>query len=271
MRGRDILSMCGRNVILIPLVSMASPFLSLVIPAYNEALRLPDTLSRCLAFLESWNHTWEIVVVDDGSIDRTASIVEEFHARDERVRLVRGAHQGKGSAVRTGMLSASGHWRFFADADLSMDLSELPKFFDQPADVALASREAEGAQRIGEPFGRHLVGRIFNLCVRALVVPGIHDTQCGYKLFSEEATRALFSASRVNGFAFDVELIFLARRAGLRVREIPIVWRHKPGSRVRMRSGLDAFRQLLEIRRNAVLGHYDGLLAEAAPARRAGL
>ncbi len=257
-----------------PSVSMAPPFLSVVIPAYNESLRLPHTLDRCVTFLESWNNTWEIVVVDDGSVDDTASVVEGFHARDPRIRLLHANHGGKGSAVRAGMLNAAGRWRLFADADLSMDLSELPKFFEQPADVAIASREAPGAARIGEPFGRHLVGRLFNLAVRALVVPGVHDTQCGYKLFSDASARALFRASRINGFAFDVELIFLARRAGLCVREIPIVWRHKPGSRVRMQTGLAAFRQLLEIRRNALLGRYDDvnelgeLPAEAAPTDR---
>ncbi len=240
---------------------MASPFLSVVVPAYNEALRLPHTLGRCVAFLESWNETWEIIVVDDGSSDDTAAIVERLHGRDERIRLLRADHGGKGSAVRTGMLSAQGRWRLFADADLSMDLSELPKFFEQPTDVAIASREAAGAERIGEPLTRHLVGRLFNLCVRALVVPGIHDTQCGYKLFTDSATRTLFSASRVDGFAFDVELIFLARRAGLRIREVPIVWRHKPGTRVKMQTGLAAFRQLLQIRRHALVGDYDNLLA----------
>jgi len=239
---------------------MATPFLSVVIPAYNESLRLPHTLGRCVAFLEGFHETWEIVVVDDGSTDDTASVVDACHSRDDRIRLVRSAHAGKGSAVRAGMLNATGRWRLFADADLSMDLSELPKFFEPPADVAIASREARGAKRIGEPFVRHLIGRLFNLCVRTLVVPGIHDTQCGYKLFTESATQALFRTSRVDGFAFDVELIFLARRAGLRVREVPIVWRHRPGSRVRMQTGLAAFRQLLEIRRNARVGRYDGLL-----------
>jgi glycosyltransferase involved in cell wall biosynthesis len=251
---------------------MTSPFLSVVIPAYNESLRLPHTLGRCIAFLEGWHETWEILVVDDGSADDTAAIVERLHARDGRVRLLRAGHGGKGSAVRQGMLAASGRWRLFADADLSMDLSELPKFFERPADVAIASREAPGAERIGEPLARHVAGRMFNWCVRMLVVTGIDDTQCGYKLFSAAATRRLFPASRVDGFAFDVELLFLARRAGLTVREVPIVWRHKPGSRVRMKTGLSAFKQLLAIRGNALLGRYNRLPEEesVSPARRAG-
>jgi dolichyl-phosphate beta-glucosyltransferase len=246
---------------------MTSPFLSVVIPAFNESLRLPHTLGRCMAFLEGWHETWEILVVDDGSSDDTAAVVERFHQRDERVRLLRVNHGGKGSAVRAGMLQATGRWRLFADADLSMDLSELPRFFDPVADVAIASREAPGAERIGEPLARHLLGRVFNFCVRAIVVPGIQDTQCGYKLFSDAAAQMLFTASRINGFAFDVELIFLAHRARLRVREVPIVWRHKPGSRVGMQTGLAAFRQLIEIRRHALLGHYDGLLAQRSQAR----
>ena len=236
---------------------MPAPFLSVVIPAYNESLRLTQTLTRCVAFLTSWGKTWELLVVDDGSTDDTAAIVERAAAVDSRVRLLRGAHGGKGSAVRLGMLAATGQWRLFADADLSMDLDELPKFFDEPAEVAVASREAPGAQRIGEPMTRHLIGRVFNLCVRMLVVPGIHDTQCGYKLFSAAAAKDLFATGRLNGFAFDVELLFLARRAGLTIREVPVTWRHKPGSRVRTLSGLKAFAQLVEIRRNSLLGRYD--------------
>ncbi len=242
-----------------------SPFLSVVVPAYNESRRLPQTIGRCVACLEAWGPTWEIVVVDDGSTDDTAAVVQQWHAREPRVRLLHVAHAGKGSAVRVGMLNAVGRWRFFADADLSMDLSELPRFFEPPADVAIASREAEGAQRIGEPLSRHLIGRLFNLCVRALVVSGVHDTQCGYKLFTDHAARALFGASRVNGFAFDAELIFLARRTGLRVREVPIVWTHTPGSHMRLRTGLAAFRQLLEIRRHAFLGHYDAAAVPDLP------
>jgi len=252
---------------------MTPPFLSVVIPAYNESLRLPHTLGRCMAFLEGWGETWEVIVVDDGSTDDTAAIVERLHARDVRVRLLRTEHGGKGRAVRTGMLEASGRWRLFADADLSVDLSELPKFFDVPVDVAIASREAPGAQRIDEPLTRHLVGRVFNWCVRLLVVPGIQDTQCGHKIFTAAATRALFPLSRIDGFALDVELLFLARRAGLRIREVPVIWRHKAGTRVRMQSGLSAFRQLLQIRRNALLGLYERQPAEETlpPVRRAGL
>jgi dolichyl-phosphate beta-glucosyltransferase len=129
--------------------------------------------------------------------------------------------------------------------------------------VAIGSREAVGASRIGEPVWRHLIGRIFNLGVRLIAVPGIHDTQCGYKLFSAAATERLFATGRLNGFAFDVELLYLARRAGLQIREVPITWHHRPGSRVRLGTGLAAFLQILQIRWNDLLGRYDAELQRA--------
>jgi dolichyl-phosphate beta-glucosyltransferase len=241
---------------------MDSPQLSVVIPAYNESARLLDTLQRCAARLDALVPTWEIVVADDGSADDTREIVRGMADADARVRLSTGAHAGKGAAVRRGMLAAHGAWRFFADADLSMDLDQLPRFFEAGGDVTIASREAPGAQRIGEPWSRHVIGRAFNLVVRLLAVPGVHDTQCGYKLFSAKAVQDLFPIARLDGFAFDVELLYLARRAGMQIREVPVIWVHRPGSRVRIRTGLLAFLQVLEIRWNDLLGRYD-----AAPRR----
>lgn len=236
---------------------MESPQLSVVIPAYNESARLLDTLQRCAARLETLVPSWEIVVADDGSADATREIVRRMADADARVRLSTGAHGGKGAAVRRGMLAARGTWRFFADADLSMDLDQLPRFFGAGGDVTIASREAPGAQRIGEPWSRHVIGRAFNLVVRLFAVPGVHDTQCGYKLFSARAVQELFPIARLNGFAFDVELLYLARRAGLTIREVPVTWSYRPGSRVRVRTGLAAFLQVLEIRWNDLLGRYD--------------
>ena len=206
--------------------------------------------------------TWEIVVVDDGSVDDTRDIAARVAERDARVRLIAAEHGGKGAAVRRGMLAARGQWCFFADADLSMELDQLPRFLAEDADITIASREAPGAERIGEPWSRHVIGRIFNVIVRLAAVPGIHDTQCGYKLFSAAAVRQLFPASRLNGFAFDVELLYLARRAGLRVREVPVTWYYRPGSRVRLKTGLAAFLQVLEIRWNDVLGRYGAATRE---------
>jgi glycosyltransferase involved in cell wall biosynthesis len=236
---------------------MEPPHLSVVIPAYNESRRLRDTLQRCTAWLQSSVPDWEVIVVDDGSEDDTRAIAGAVAAQDGRVRLIEAAHGGKGAAVRRGMLAARGRWCFFADADLSMDLAQLPGFFAAEGDVIIASREAPGARRIGEPWSRHLIGRLFNLVVRLVAVPGVQDTQCGYKLFSAQAVQRLFPVGRLNGFAFDVELLYLARRAGLRIREVPITWRYRPGSRVRLRTGLAAFLQILEIRWNDLLGRYD--------------
>ena len=234
-----------------------TPYLSVVIPAYNESQRLGATVRSCAGFLEGWASSWEILVVDDGSTDGTAAVVERLAASEPRVRLIRAPHGGKGAAVRRGMLAARGSWRLFADADLSMDLQDLSRFFEVPADVAIGSREAPGSRRIGEPAWRHIVGRAFNVYVRLLAVRGIRDTQCGYKLFTAEAATRLFGTARLDGFAFDVELLFLARRAGLRVREVPITWRHRSGTRVNLRTGVVGFLQILQIRWNDLLGRYD--------------
>lgn len=242
---------------------METPHFSLVIPAYNESSRLRHTLQRCIATLEKHLPSWEIIVVDDGSADDTRDIAAQVAERDARVHLLQLPHAGKGAAVQRGMLAARGRWRFFADADLSMDLEQLPRFFAAGADIVIASREAPGAQRIGEPAARHLIGRIFNLLVRVVAVPGIHDTQCGYKLFSDRAADQLFRITRLRGFAFDVELLFLARRAGFQIREVPITWHHRSGSRVRLRTGLAAFAQVLQIRWNDVMGRYDAGLRSA--------
>jgi glycosyltransferase involved in cell wall biosynthesis len=221
--------------------------LSVVIPAYNESRRLPGTLDRVAGHLSAYPDSWEIVVADDGSTDDSAAIVERYSASEPRIRLLRCPHGGKGSAVRAGMLAAAGRWRLFVDADLPVDLAELPRFLEVPTDVAIGSREAPGARRIGEPRTRHLMGRTFNMCAQLLLVPGINDTQCGCKLFSASAARQLFTESSVDGFAFDVELLFLARRAGFTVREVPLTWHYRPGSRVRLSTGLKAFGQLLTI------------------------
>jgi dolichyl-phosphate beta-glucosyltransferase len=239
---------------------MSVPELSIIIPAYNESRRLPATLTDCSAFLATWGASWELIVVDDGSDDETAAVVARVAAGDPRVRVMTVPHAGKGSAVRRGMLAARGRWRFCADADLSMDLHELYRFFEQPVDVAIGSREAPGARRVGEPTWRHVIGRVFNWWVRLVAVRGVHDTQCGYKLFSERAAVALFGMSRLDGFAFDVEVLYLARRSGMSLREVPITWRYRRGTRVRPANGIRAFAQILRVRWNDALGRYDEAL-----------
>ncbi len=271
---------------------MKARFLSVVVPAFNEAARIADTLSKVAAEIDRLGIDAEVLVVDDGSTDATASIVDDASRSDPRVKLVRVPHAGKGAAVRRGMLDATGAWRFLADADLSMPISELPRFISAsakgygetssafaegfgaassafaegfgeartsatlPADVLVGSREAAGATRIGEPWSRHAIGRVFNWFVKLLVLRGVDDTQCGFKLFSAHAAETLFPLQRLDGFGFDVEILFLARRAGLVVREIPVTWEYRRESKVNVASGGRGFLDLVRIRWNQLRGAY---------------
>jgi dolichyl-phosphate beta-glucosyltransferase len=164
--------------------------------------------------------------------------------------------------VSAGLLAARGRYRFICDADLSMPVHELPRFMPPAlggADVAIGSREAAGARRVGEPLSRHLAGRAFNTLVRWLLVPGIQDTQCGFKMFTAEAVEAVFPHVRVEGWAFDLEALVIARRRGLHIREVPIEWHYREASQVRMlRDGVGMFRELLRIRTRARRGVYEG-------------
>ncbi|HZS02577.1 MAG TPA: dolichyl-phosphate beta-glucosyltransferase [Chloroflexota bacterium] len=239
---------------------MPAPFVSIVIPAFNEAERLPATLAQLGQFLGGEAYPAEIVVVDDGSTDRTVAVAEQAAAADPRVRVLRAPHRGKGAAVRRGMLEAQGAVRVMCDADLSMPAHELPKLLAPlaaGADVALATREGAGARRIGEPYLRHLMGRVFNTLVRLLAVPGLHDTQCGFKAFTAASAVALFGASTVDGFGFDVEVLYLARKRGLRLVEVPIAWYYQASSRVSpLRDTIRMIRDVLRVRWNDARGVY---------------
>jgi len=249
---------------------VTSPAFSVVVPVYNEAAGIADTVQRLTRYLAGTALSWEIVIVDDGSADATAATVESLAASDPRVRLVRGGRHGKGAAVRRGMLEASGAWRFMADADLSMPPANIGRFFTvlkgapPVPHVLIGSREAPGSERVGEPWRRHVVGRAFNLLVQAVVLPGIQDTQCGFKLFSAEAAAALFPRTTIDGFAFDVEVLALARRSGYGVREVGIEWHCRPDSRVSAWRGAAAFADILRVRWNAWTGRYRGIPAPAA-------
>lgn len=224
--------------------------LSVVIPAYNEENRLPGTLAAILLFLRARGRAFEIVVVDDGSTDQTVAIAEQA---GPEVRVLKNpGNRGKGYSVRNGMLSAQGEWRLMCDADLSTpieELSALEEALQGGAQIAIASRAVEGAQlEKRQSIMRESSGRFFNLLVRWLHLKGIKDTQCGFKLFTAGAAEAAFRESRLDGFAFDVEALVLARRQGFTIREVPVRWRNDEQSRVSFGRGLAAFIDLFRLR-----------------------
>ena len=239
---------------------MLSVFLSIVIPTYDEESLILGTLEQVVGFLATCQYSWEVVVADDGSTDGTAQLVGNFAANHPGVRLLCLRHHGKGWAVQQGMLEAYGEYRFLCDADLSMPIEQLERFLPprvSDLDIGIGSREAPGARRVGEPAFRHIMGRIYNILVRSLAVPGVNDTQCGFKCFRGEIVPQLFHRQTMHGFAFDVEVLFLAAREGLNVREIPIDWYYRQQSKVRpLRDALFMTRDLLKIRWRYSRGMY---------------
>jgi dolichyl-phosphate beta-glucosyltransferase len=241
-------------------MTAGGPALSVIVPAYNEAKRLPRTLERVVAYLRDREPSFEVVVVDDGSSDGTADCVRAVG--DPRVTLVRNdTNRGKGHAVRRGMLLARGTRRLMTDADLSTPIEELERFqgrMDEGHDIVIASRALPGANiEVRQPWYRENMGRVFNLMVRLLVLPGLWDTQCGFKLFSARAAEEAFSRARLDGFSFDVETLFIARRRGLRILEIPVTWRNDAATHVGLLRGFLAFVDLVRIRGRALFGRLD--------------
>ncbi len=232
---------------------MTRPFLSVVIPAYNEERRLPATLERVVGFLETRDYSWEVVVADDGSGDATGRIVTELAAGRPEIRLLSLPHRGKGGAVKAGMLAALGEYRFLCDADLSMPIEQVERFLPprlEGVEVGIGSRQAAGSRRIDEPLGRYFTSRVYNRMIRLLLLPGIQDTQCGFKGFRGEAAEELFGRLEAEDYAFDVEVLYTARQLGMGMREVAIDWRYGKGSRVRpVRDGIGMVRDLLRMRR----------------------
>lgn len=225
--------------------------LSVVIPAYNETARLEPTLRRVIDYCRAHCPDFEILVVDDGSTDGTPDLVERIAAAERGVKLIAlGANRGKGAAVRSGMLAARGREVLFSDADLATPIEELDKLRQRLADgcdIAIGSRAAPGADiRVRQHPMRELMGRTFNLMVRVAALGGIRDTQCGFKLFRRDAARDLFGRARLDGFAFDVEVLWLAR-GRYQVAEVPVVWSHVDDSKVS--PGGDAARMFVDLLR----------------------
>lgn len=237
------------------------PFLSIVIPAHNEEKRLPPSLGRIHQYLSAQSYTYEVIVVENGSHDRTSEVVREFAVEHPYVQLLEVKTRGKGLAVKAGMLHARGEYRFICDTDLSMPIEEIAKFLP-PAhthyDVLIGSREGKGARRIGEPEYRHLMGRVLNAIVKLTAVPDFEDTQCGFKMFTRAAAEDLFSVQRMTGIGFDVELIYVAKKRGYRIVDVPITWYFDPDSRMRLfQDSLKVLLEIWEIRRNWRKGLYD--------------
>ncbi len=235
------------------------PYLSIVIPAHNEEHRLPPTLAKIDAFLENQSYDAEVLIVENGSSDRTVEVARHFSETHPYVRLIEVETRGKGLAVKAGMLAARGAYRFICDADLSMPIDELPQFFadTQEYDLVIGTREGQGARRIGEPEYRHVMGRVNNWLIKLFAVRGFEDTQCGFKLFKQQAAEDLFGVQRMNGIGFDVELIFVAKKRGYKIREVPITWYFDPDSRMRLvRDSLNMLREIWMIRRNWQRGLY---------------
>ncbi len=215
-----------------------TPDISIVIPAYNEEIRLPATLQKLQQFFAStgWHANTSVLVVDDGSTDATVNIVRTMQKTWKNLDLLVLPHVGKGAAIRNGLLYANGNYIMFCDADMAMPVDQLPRFFppiSPDADIIIGSRELPDSHRYQEPFYRHFMGRMFNQVTQFLVLPGLEDTQCGFKRFTRPAARKLAEHQLVDGMAFDVELLALARHFQYSIAEIPIDWHHDSHSKVR--------------------------------------
>lgn len=234
--------------------------LSVVIPAFNEERRIGATLDALAGYLQQQPFEWDVLVVDDGSTDATAEVVADKSGPDARVWAASVPHRGKGWAVRTGMLAAKGRFRLMFDADMAMPVTQIGSFLarmEEGWDIVIGSREAAGARRSGESAARHIRGRVFNRAVSLLAVSGYRDTQCGFKCFRGEAADRLFELQRTNGLAFDVEILYLARKMDLRVLEMPIDWRHDSSSKVRpLADALEMLRDAALVRLRDARGLY---------------
>jgi len=244
--------------------TMTPPRYSIIVPAYNEAERLSSSLERILAYIEESKWSAEIIVVNDGSRDETAAVVKEFAQRNPSVRLIENpGNRGKGYSVRNGMLSASGQLLLFTDADLSSPIEEAPKLLAEiengRADVAIGSRYLQSElQTRKQPIHRRMLGRAFNVALRAILGLSYVDTQCGFKAFSRNAVNTIFPNMKIERWGFDPEILFLAKRYALRVIEVPVSWAHDHRSKINpIRDGARMFGELMRVRLNSLGGKYN--------------
>jgi len=242
---------------------MATPRLSIVIPAYNESARIGQTLERVLACVDRQGWDAEVLVVDDGSEDRTVEIVRGWMERSTRLRLVRNVgNRGKGYSVRNGLLQAAGEVVMFTDADLSAPMEEAERLLaaiQEGADVAIGSRWMDRTrQTIHQPLYRRFFGRCFNWVTRTVMGLPFKDTQCGFKAFTRAAAQVIFRLQRIERWGFDPEVLFIARKLGYTIREVPVTWGHDERSRMSyLRDGLKMLEEMAAIRGNSLAGRYD--------------
>jgi dolichyl-phosphate beta-glucosyltransferase len=221
---------------------------------------LPTSLAQVDQFVAAQTYPIEVIVVNNNSRDTTLQIAQHFAAAHPYARVLNQPRQGKGAAVQTGMLAGQGEYLFICDADFSMPVEEISKFIPPAVDhydVAIASREAPGARRVDEPQYRHLMGRVFNFIVRVLAIPGIQDTQCGFKVFRREVARDVFTLQTIDGWGFDVEVLFIALKHGYRMIEVPITWYYRPQSRISpIRDSINMVIEVMRVRLNGWRGKY---------------
>lgn len=246
---------------------------SIVMPAYNEADKISSTITQVLGFMRGFCESFEFIIVNDGSSDSTAQIVADMAKENPELHLMDNPHKGKGFAVWSGIMKAQGEYIYMADADLSTPITELKKLSvwskDQDFDIVVASREGIGAERVGEPAYRHVMGRVFNFWVQLIALPGIQDSQCGFKLFKKKAAKDIFSRLQIYGSdskqikgayfgAWDVEVLYLARKLGYTVKQVPVTWVHVKTTRISpIRDSFKMALDVVKVRINDVKGKYD--------------
>jgi len=259
-----------------PISSMKKPpEISIIIPCYNEEKRgLKKNLAVVVDFLESESYDYELIIADDGSTDNTVDVAEKFAQGKERVVVLKLPHRGKGATVREGLLFAKGKYLLFSDADLATPIEELKRLLnwveDQGFDIAIASREGVGARREGEPWYRHLMGRVFNFVVKLIALREIEDTQCGFKLFRAAAAKAILARLVIYGKqeteelkqaylgAFDVEVLFLAKKLGYKIKEVPVTWHYATTQKLNpLKDSFRMARDVLMVRLNDLRGKYE--------------
>lgn len=241
---------------------MREDFISVVIPAFNEEARIVSTLKKIWDYLNEHFHKFEIIVVNDGSTDRTVPELEALSETMGNMKIVHNdKNMGKGYSVKRGVLAASGDVILISDSDLSTPIEEAEKLFEwlhRGFDIAIGSRGLKDSHIvIRQPWYREKMGKIFNILVRAIIIGGIKDTQCGFKLFRSDVANQIFLRSLIKGFSFDIEILFLANKSGFRIKEVPMRWINSPHSKVRiLKDSLLMFTDLLRVKLNHLLGIY---------------